>query len=366
MSQQPPPWPEPWAVHASVEADRIGHRLDAAAPEPSSSADRAARAAVEYHLDRAREASRCTRRPKRRSWRDKWRGTSVEAAFMHLHAAKVFLVDLLPAAEVEALLPDVTARVAATLDRNDPRRVEAEALLRTARGQARRAVVKQLMETSYDAADEEYVRLRDFRNIILVTAAAIAVFTAVLVGTVFLWPDAIPFCFEPGVTTAATDLRPVQQVHTVCPSGGGQRPSSGDILIIAGLGAVGGVLGALVAVRRLRGSSTPYCVAKSLAVLKVPSGALSAVIGMLLLSGGFVPGLSELDNQPQILAYALLFGIAQHLVTRAADDRAQQLLNHLPSKDPRSETAQPSVTPLATTDRAERVRWRRRGWKLVG
>jgi hypothetical protein len=82
-------------------------------------------------------------------------------------------------------------------------------------------------------------------------------------------------------------------------------------------------------------------VSTALAVLKVPSGALTAVIGMLLLAGGFVPGLTNLDNQPQVLAYALVFGVAQQIVTRVADGRAQEILDHLPSKDPQARPAQP-------------------------
>jgi hypothetical protein len=163
-----------------------------------------------------------------------------------------------------------------------------------------------------------------------------------LVFFVAIFPDAIPLCFKPGVTTAATSTQAAQQLFSVCPSGDlpQQQPEAGDILIVAGLGAIGGALGALVAIRNLRGTSTPYSVATALAILKGPSGAMTAIIGMLLLAGGFVPGLTNLDSQRQILAYALVFGIAQQLVTRVADDRAQQLLNQLPSKDPQGQPAQ--------------------------
>ena len=51
-------------------------------------------------------------------------------------------------------------------------------------------------------------------------------------------------------------------------------------------------------------SAAPYDVPFALALLKVPTGALTAVTGILLLGGGFVPGFSELDTQRQILAYA--------------------------------------------------------------
>jgi hypothetical protein len=44
---------------------------------------------------------------------------------------------------------------------------------------------------------------------------------------------------------------------------------------------------------------------------KLPTGALTAVLGLLLLRGGFVPGLSALDSTGQILAWALIFGAAQ-------------------------------------------------------
>jgi hypothetical protein len=345
MSQPPscaPPWPEQWAVQASVDVQRIGNRLDAVTARALTRAEVASKTAVTRHLEQASDACRCTGKHRRRGWRDRWRGSSVERAFLHLHAAKIFLIDLLPPAELEALVPDITTRLAMALDRNDPRRAEAEAHLRTAQGLPRRAVLKQAMEVAYDASDEQYVRLRDFRNIILLTALSMAVLTGLLVFFVAIFPDAIPLCFKPGVTTAATNTQSAQQLFSVCPSGDlpQQQPEAGDILIVAGLGAIGGALGALVAIRNLRGTSTPYSVATALAILKGPSGALTAIIGMLLLAGGFVPGLTNLDSQRQILAYALVFGIAQQLVTRVADDRAQQLLNQLPSKDPQGQSAQ--------------------------
>jgi hypothetical protein len=52
--------------------------------------------------------------------------------------------------------------------------------------------------------------------------------------------------------------------------------------------------------------------------------------------GEFVPGLSQLDNQPQILAYAFAFGVAQHLVTRLVDNQAQKVLGRVPSHSPKA------------------------------
>ncbi len=72
----------------------------------------------------------------------------------------------------------------------------------------------------------------------------------------------------------------------------------------------------------------------ALGVLKVPLSGLTAVVGILFMTGGFVPGLSDLDSQGQILAYAVVFGYAQQLLTQVVDDRAQSVLNSVPSTEP--------------------------------
>jgi hypothetical protein len=93
----------------------------------------------------------------------------------------------------------------------------------------------------------------------------------------------------------------------------------------------------------------------ALSILKLPAGALTGITGLVLLYGKFVPGLSELDSQGQILAYAIVLGIAQHLVTRFVDQKAEDVLGSVPSKQrsptgaqPPAEATQPSA-PTATT-----------------
>jgi hypothetical protein len=70
----------------------------------------------------------------------------------------------------------------------------------------------------------------------------------------------------------------------------------------------------------------------------MPLCAFTAVTGLLLLGGNFVPGLSELDNQRQILAYALAFGYAQQLISRLVDARARTIFNQLPHASPSPST----------------------------
>src|SRR5262249_42903196 len=115
--------------------------------------------------------------------------------------------------------------------------------------------------------------------------------------------------------------------------GGKTLPAAGDVTIVALMGVLGGALSATFAIQKLRGTSTPFAVPVALAFFKLPAGALTAIAGLLLIQGDFVPGLSQLDSHGQILAYALVFGVAQHLVTRFVDQRANDVLSSLPSKE---------------------------------
>jgi hypothetical protein len=54
---------------------------------------------------------------------------------------------------------------------------------------------------------------------------------------------------------------------------------------------------------------------------------LTAVLGLLFLRAGVVPGFTRIDTRSQILVYAVVFGAAQHLVTRLIDARSDVLVS---------------------------------------
>jgi len=347
-----------------VEAASISNRLSIAQARPHALADeprpdedegRAARRemvamAVRNHL---RDALEVVERRREWPWTrlvDWWRGTSIEQAYRSLHAARVFLVELLTKEQIGELVPSVQAGIATSLPPTDSRRLAIEKLGRgcdpdpdvlTARVQVG-------LDLLYESSDEAHQRIRVFRNILLSAAALIAVFMLGFVLIVSWNPTTIPLCFTPNATAAVAAQSPDSIGKIVCPHGefnGRLRdfPAAQDIAIIAGLGLLGGALASAIAVRKLTGRATPYGVPTALALLKVPTGALTAVSGILLLGGGFVPGLSELDSQRQIVAYALVLGYAQQVVTRLIDDRANALLNAVPVKGPDSPPQTASV-----------------------
>jgi hypothetical protein len=237
----------------------------ALAGRPPDARGRAAQTAIECLLAAARERTRRTRRRRRRSLGDRWRGTAIEHAYQSLHAAEVFLVDVLPGEEVDASVPDVLAKVRTLLDRDDPRRTEIDHLPQLAPGPVKRAELQNAMRIAYEASDQLHVRVRDFRNVLLVSALLITVLMALFISFVWRNPDAVPLCFT--APSAGADM--------VCPTGDNQQPSSRDALLVAGLGLLGGAIAAAFAIRNIRGTSTPYGIPIALALLKIPSGALT-------------------------------------------------------------------------------------------
>jgi anti-sigma-K factor RskA len=355
------PWGAPWRVNVLAAADALHYELDAlpaAATPAEQDLRRSVGEAVEHHLKAARKAA-WPEEKKRLSvgeqFLDWWTSAPCEAAYVNLHEAEIALAQILPDYQIQARIPEALARLQ-TMDVTDPRRLAAETQLASNLSESQRqAAFQSATRIGLELKDQQYDRLRAFRNIVLATAAALALLVAAacLVGA---WrPDALPLCFGPPPTTTPGGVPPPVQGPSgvACPSEDAppspgtkarRLPAPGDVTLVAFLGLLGGGLSAALFLRGLQGTSTPYDVPVALALLKLPSGALSALVGLLFVRGGFVPGLSQLDSQPQILAYAFLFGIAQQFVTRLVDQQAQDILTKVPSKEPVSTKPQPSPT----------------------
>ena len=119
------------------------------------------------------------------------------------------------------------------------------------------------------------------------------------VGYVYLNPTDVPFCFGPGPPAM------------ICASGG-SAPSPHDMITVALLGSLGGLLAAIIAIKSMRGTASPYNVPQALALLKLPLGAVSAMGCADRDPGGTSsPGSPTWTRQQQILAYAFAFGVAR-------------------------------------------------------
>jgi hypothetical protein len=317
-------------------------RLDVALAQGLGPDQRAAADGVRRLLRKAEDAA-YGNDPKVNWFSRWWRGTLVEVSFQNLHAARAQMVDVYADEEVAAEIPAALARSQQALHADDPRRLTGEALTRMALGQ-QRAFLRRAIEDSYDAMDRQHERLRSFRNIILIAAVSIGALVGATILVVRANPTYIPLCF-------AKNGEGIEGARLNCPTGTGVLTNhASDILVVALLGLLGGALAAAVSIRNLRGTSTPYDVPVALALLKVPLGAFTAIVGLVALQGSFVPGLSALDSQQQILAYALVLGYAQQVFTYSLDRKAQSLLDGLPSKDPSVAPTRVDTKPVQPTD----------------
>jgi hypothetical protein len=314
-----------WVHHVVVSVRMLETRLEVTEARGLGPDQQAAAHGVRRLLDKARDAANGVD-PKPGPLSDWWSGALVEAAYQNLHGAKVEMVEVLDEADLAAEIPEIAARAHQALHRDDPRRRSVEGLGRRPLA-LQRAYLRHALQDCYDAMDRQHERLRSFRNIVLVLAMFITVLVGITMVAVYAKPSILPLCFPAsGGDPTSTLLN--------CPTGENvTTESSGDILVVAMLGLLGGALAATLSIRNLRGTSSPYDVPVALAVLKVPLGAFTAILGLVAIQGEFIPGLSALDSQQQILAYALLLGFAQQVFTHSLDVRAQSLLEALPGKD---------------------------------
>jgi hypothetical protein len=229
---------------------------------------------------------------------------------------------------------------------DDPRRVKLEELARASRSQelqpADRDSIITAVRGATSAGRREVTRVRSFRNVLYVAAAMLAVVTALMAFIGWQDQDALPICFAPDnkivCPTEQTALPPSAQATETTPG----QPSTAsvkdiddvtrattspwDISIVMLVGLIAASVAAAAALRNVKGTSTPYSLPVALAVLKLPTGALTALLGLLLMRGNFVPGLSALDSSAQIIAWAIVFGYAQQLLTRLVDQQAHTVL----------------------------------------
>lgn len=317
--------------------------------DPAQLAKRALDQGIDAHLEAARTSLSGPARGRRAA------GIAVGSALASVHAAEELLLRRGSVGYVRGQLPDIHSDVRRHLDAHDPRRIRFEALLGTTSDEfpLDEAAVENIAGAStaaHAAYRQEYAQLRNFRSILLISAG-ILVMIAVLVGLWgFFQPRDLSLCFNPQEANKIVCPTNESRFNAQAPVPAGSdiddvvagAAARGDIFLVEFIGMVAAAVSGATSLRRITGSSTPYGLAVALAVMKLPTGALTAVLGLMLMRGGFIPGLTALDNSPQILAWAVVFGAAQQLFTGLVDRQAQNVLNNVGGK-PHSAAERPAT-----------------------
>jgi hypothetical protein len=124
----------------------------------------------------------------------------------------------------------------------------------------------------------------------------------------------------------------------LCPDGGAE-PERLDLVQVSLVGALGGLLAGNFPVANARSVRSPWGLLSGQLILKVMSGAVTALIGVLL-EKGVLAGMS-VQAGSKIVAYAAFFGFAQLALTALVDRRAGQLAT---ATQPKGTAAAPSGT----------------------
>lgn len=304
--------------------------------------------AIRCHLTAAREAATARRRLARN-------GPLMERAASNLDAAEAHILNIAPAEYVLGQMPCLLRHVQCHLVQGDPGRREFERIARRvgvgldtdrppsldppARRQLvddERGKIVTTVRAAGSAALREQLRLRSFRTVVVVTALAMALLALLIAGIGLVDRSLIPLCFAPEESGTTVVVCPTGWSEVPAPAGASatdiddvvaRTASPQDLLVVELVGLIAAAVAAAAAIRRIRGSSERYGLPVALAALKLPTGAITAFLGLLLMRGQFVPGLSALDTSAQILAWALVFGYAQQLFTRLVDQQGQSVLN---------------------------------------
>lgn len=355
-----------WRESALTRAYELETLVDYLAPNNPRDVGGALSTAIKSHLEAVRDAADGKRPELGKRIRLPRNGPLLERAMSNLDAAEAQLLNLAPAGYVAGQMPSLLRHVQRHLRSSDPGRQEFERLAKSLanpdRGSPSEVVERErdkIVATVRAASSEalrENVRLRSFRNIVVSTTVLLSLL-AVALGIIGLRsPTLLPLCFAPQDANQITVVCPTNQSDPITPQRAGLPVSQHardidavvadtvkpmDVIVIELVGLLAAAIAAAATISHVRGSSERYGIPVALAALKLPTGALTAVLGLLLMRGQFVPGLNALDNPGQIVAWGLVFGYGQQLFTRLIDQQGQTVLNSVRSAD----TASPDRKP---------------------
>jgi hypothetical protein len=292
------------------------------------------------------------------------RGASVERVTSHLNAVDADLLRLAPPSYIFGQLPGLLEQVKKCMPKDDLRRARLEALAAESPftlSEFDRDLVVAARHATAAETRHEVTRLRSFKHVLLVTAAVLTIGVFGIGLFAFVWPDKVPMCFSPdGAIVCTTSTSPLTGADAgsdaASQSGTVNSPqidaamrsaaSGWDVAVVIGVGLLAAALAAAASLRGIRGTSTPFGLPVALALLKLPTGAMTAVLGLILMRGEFVPGLSALDSPGQIISWAIILGYSQQLLTRFVDQRAQTVLDNVGHAVPEGRQAEKGIDPV--------------------
>jgi len=286
-------------------------------------------------LDKAKDELSSARSVLTHAHRRKRSASHIAVGQIHVDTAHNLLLRLSDPKEIVSMMPGVLASVREALPADDPRRIAVERISRspTKITDSERESLLDAVSVARQVRIQKTLRVRSFVTIVRWIAGGLALGVVMVAILGWFFDDTVPLCFSPDRVSGAAEYQ------VVCPTRSSPDAKAkhvdaslaattapADYLAIEFVGLVAAGIAAAATIRRIGGTAEPYNVPFALALLKLPMGALTAVLGLLLMRGGFVPGLTALDSSAQIISWAIIFGYAQQIFTRLVDTQAKNVL----------------------------------------
>ncbi|WP_346184550.1 hypothetical protein [Streptomyces osmaniensis] len=346
-SNAPAARPNTWQHRAKVRASVLWIELDSVCPKEkeddcSDGVKRSEqRDGARRLLVRAEKLINSAGSRQRRLWErihSWWNGELYEGTLKSLHEAEVLIVGLYEPNRALRHARSVLA-MAKPICRGDSRVAQVEQLLGPSRETPTPkdlpAALAELLGAAYAVEEERGVRSRNFRNRLIRAGLVLTILLGVVVGVAFAVDGSIPVCDVIG-----------ERQTTNCI--GSDAPSGQDTGIVMLLGMLGAGLPMIARLQRMGGSWNPYSLPFWQEMIKLPTGALTAVVGLVLVDTDWLPFARPADGWREVIAYAIAFGVGQLAFTHALDKRTEKLLAADPDVD---EAEQLENVPSKKADR---------------
>ena len=208
-------------------------------------------------------------------------------------------------------------------------------------------------EPQSSAALRERVRLRSFRNVVVVTGVLMTLLAIIVALAGVFNPTLIPLCFAPEEAGQALVVCPTAQSapfstaaqpNTTPPQPGAPRmrediddaikatASPQDLIVVELVGLTAAAIATAAAIRRIKGSSERYGLPVALAVLRLQraQSLLSSASCSCVADSDRPQRAGHLRPNP---SWALVSGYAQQLFTRLVDQQGQAVLDNVRGAD---------------------------------
>ncbi|MFJ1809069.1 MULTISPECIES: hypothetical protein [unclassified Streptomyces] len=246
-------------------------------------------------------------------WSRALTGRSQEHVVALTDAAEINLLHAASDDRFESLVPEITFRVRKNLSPIEPLRESFNEMLnerRIRKVPIDREIAITALRGANDSRLRRYASVRTFNRLLqtMLLLLTLTICAITLVGV--LHPSILDFCFE-------------SEGRIACPIS--SVPRAGDIGVVEIAGVAGAMALVPASLRRFQGTVQISMLPFTCTVLKIPMGALCAILGLMLMEADFIPGFGGLNQRSEIIAWAAIFGCCQEFVTGNLDRQAQRI-----------------------------------------